>query len=139
MATSSVLCAHDASFAAGLLEAMAQVAVGQVSVLLVAYDTNYPEPLFSKRPLPDTFGVGLVLSPRQSTRSQARWSLDPLACFTQSPADRMQGTELEDMRAGIPAARCLPLIQHIGTSHTGQIVLDYLHELQLAVQVSPCN
>ncbi|MBA3058681.1 beta-ketoacyl synthase chain length factor, partial [Rhodoferax sp.] len=45
MASSSVLCAHDGSFAAGLLEAMVQVMLEQTPVLLVAYDTDYPEPL----------------------------------------------------------------------------------------------
>jgi len=47
----------------------------QTAVLLVAYDTDYPEPLRSVRPLPDTFGVGLVLAPRRSERSLAQWRL----------------------------------------------------------------
>ena len=139
MASSSVLCAHDASFSAGLLEAMTQVAVEQVPVLLVAYDTNYPEPLFSKRPLPDTFGVAVVLSPKQGSHSQALWSLDPLTCFTAAPADRMDNAELESLRSSIPAARCLPLIRRVGSRRTGPVVLDYLQKLQLAVQVSPCD
>ena len=139
MTTSSVLCAHDASFSAGLLEAMTQVAVEQVPVLLVAYDTNYPEPLFSKRPIPDTFGVAVVLSPKQGRRSQALWSLDPLTCFTTSAADRMDNAPLERLRSSIPAARCLPLIQRVGSQRTGRVVLDYLKKLQLAVQVSPCD
>ena len=138
MASSSVLCAHDASFSAGLLEAMTQVAVEQIPVLLVAYDTNYPEPLFAKRPLSDTFGVAVVLSPKQSQRSQALWSLDPLTCFTTSAADRMDDAELESLRSSIPAARCLPLIQYVGSQRTGPVVLDYLLNLQLALQVSPC-
>lgn len=139
MASSSVLCARDGSFSAGLLEAMTQVAVEQVSVLLVAYDTNYPEPLFSKRPLPDTFGVALVLSPARGARSQARWSLNPRNCFTQSEADRMGDPALEQLRASIPAARCLPLIQGTGSERSGTVVLDYLQNLQLALQLSPCH
>ena len=43
MATASVLCAHDASFAAGLLEAMTQCVVDACPVLLVVYDTDYPQ------------------------------------------------------------------------------------------------
>ena len=42
---SNVLCAYDASFCAGLLEALTQVAVDRIPLLLVAYDTEYPEPL----------------------------------------------------------------------------------------------
>src|SRR5450830_1017928 len=46
MTPSSVLCAHDASFGAGLLEAMSQVSVDQTRCVLVAADTNYPEPMY---------------------------------------------------------------------------------------------
>ena len=139
MASSSVLCAHDASFAAGLLEAMTQVVVEQRAVLLVAYDTDYPEPLRSVRPLPDTFGVGLVLAPHRSECSLARWTLEPAACFTGKAASRLDDSKLEQVRKSIPAARCLPLLRSIATKSSGEVVLDYLHDLQLAVQVAPCR
>ena len=139
MASSSVLCARDASFAAGLLEAMTQVAVEQTPVLLVAYDTDYPEPLYSVRPLPDTFGVGLVLAPRRSERSLALWTLDPAACLTTRPADQLDDDALEQIRRGIPAARCLPLLCGVARQDAGEVVLDYLDGLRLAVQVTPCR
>src|SRR5580704_17753538 len=44
-AASNAICAFDASFAAGLLEAVTQVVVDQTRVLLVAYDAPYPQPL----------------------------------------------------------------------------------------------
>lgn len=138
MATSSVLCAYDASFAAGLLEAMTQVVVEQTAVLLVAYDTDYPEPLRSVRPLPDTFGVALVLAPRHSERSLAQWTLTPATCLTGASATAMADSALEQLRAGIPAARCLPLLRSVATRDAGEVVLDYLDGLQLAVQVAPC-
>lgn len=62
-AASSVLCAFDASFGAGLLEALTQVVVEGTPVLLVAYDIGYPEPLRTVRPIPDAFGVAMVLAP----------------------------------------------------------------------------
>ena len=139
MASSSVLCARDASFGAGLLEAMTQVAVDQTAVLLVAYDTDYPEPLHSVRPLPDTFGVGLVLAPCRSDRSLARWTLDPVACFSGTAADRLDDDALEQVRSSIPAARCLPLLCSVAKQVSGEVVLDYLEGLQLAVQVTPCR
>jgi Beta-ketoacyl synthase, N-terminal domain len=139
MATSSVLCAHDASFAAGLLEAMTQVVVEQTAVLLVAYDTDYPEPLRSVRPLPDTFGVGLVLAPQRSERSLAQWTLDPTACFTAMAADVLENHAFEKVRHSIPAARCLPLLRSVATQSVGKVVLDYLKDLRLAVQVMPCG
>ena len=139
MASSSVLCARDASFAAGLLEAMTQVVIEQTSVLLVAYDTDYPEPLHSVRPEPDTFGVGLVLAPKRSERSLARWTLEPAACFTSTAADRLDDRALEQVRSSIPAARCLPLLRSVAVQSQGEVVLDYLEGLQLAVQVAPCR
>ncbi|HQR98250.1 MULTISPECIES: beta-ketoacyl synthase chain length factor [unclassified Polaromonas] len=138
MATSSVLCAHDGSFAAGLLEAMTQAVVDQTAVLLVAYDTDYPEPLHSVRPLPDSFGVALVLAPQPSECSLAKWTLAPATCLTGASATAMTGSALEQLRASIPAARCLPLLRSVATQEAGEIVLDYLDGLQLAVQVSPC-
>ena len=139
MASSSVLCARDGSFAAGLLEAMTQVAVEDTAVLLVAYDTDYPEPLRSVRPLPDSFGVALVLAPRQSKYSLASWTLDPAACLTQSDADCMDDGALEQVRRSIPAARCLPLLCKVARQGSGTVVLDYLNPLQLAVQMTPCR
>jgi hypothetical protein len=139
MASSSVLCARDASFAAGLLEAMTQVVVEQTAVLLVAYDTDYPEPLRSVRPLPDTFGAGLVLAPQRSERSLASWTLAPASCFTGAAADRLDDDALEQVRSSIPAARCLPLLRSVAMQSSGAVVLDYLQGLQLAVKVTPCR
>lgn len=138
MVSSSVLCAFDGSFAAGLLEAMAQVMLEQTAVLLVAYDTDYPEPLRSVRPVPDTFGVGLVLAPRRSERSLAQWRLAPAVCLTGAPAQRLEDDALERLRSSIPAARCLPLLRSVAAQSQGDVVLDYLAGLQLAVQVAPC-
>src|ERR1035437_31687 len=53
MTTSSVLSAFDASFGAGLLEALTQVVVDDTRTVLLACDTAYPEPLHSARPIPD--------------------------------------------------------------------------------------
>ena len=43
--------------------------VDEESVLLVAYDTEYPEPMRSTRPIPDAFGAALVLTPQKERRS----------------------------------------------------------------------
>ncbi|MFI5445038.1 beta-ketoacyl synthase chain length factor [Polaromonas sp. UC242_47] len=137
MASSSVLCARDASFAAGLLEAMTQVVMEQTAVLLVAYDTDYPEPLHSVRPVPDTLGVGLVLAPQRSERSLAQWTLTPDTCFTSVMPDGLDDPALEQVRQSIPAARCLPLLRSVAAQRSGVLVLDYLEGLQLAVNVAP--
>ncbi|MBI5907944.1 MAG: beta-ketoacyl synthase chain length factor [Burkholderiales bacterium] len=138
MASSSVLCARDASFAAGLLEAMTQAVVDDTPVLLVAYDTDYPEPLRSKRPVPDTMGVALVISPRRSARSAARISLGGINYLTSTAADTLDNAALERLRQTIPAACALPLLQAIAKQRAGPLVLTYLDGMQLAVEVAPC-
>jgi len=138
MATSSVLCARDAGFAAGLLEAMTQCAVEDRAVLLVVYDTEYPEPLFSKRPLPDTMGVALVIAPRRSDRSVASIALDSGDYMTTSAADTMAEPALEALRQSIPAARGLPLLECIARKQSRTVVLAYLDGAQCKVEVAPC-
>ena len=136
MAGSSVLCARDASFAAGLLEAMTQAVVDDSPVLLVAYDTDYPEPLHSKRPIPDTMGVALVLLPRRSARSVARITLGGTSFLTSAPADTMDDAALEMLRQTLPVARALPLLQTIAKQQAAALVLAYLDGTQLAVEVA---
>ena len=137
--SSSVLCAYDGSFAAGLLEAMTQVQVEDRAVLLVAYDTDYPEPLHSKRPIPDTLGVALVLSPQRSPRSLACITIAVANYLTTAAANRLDNAALEFVRQTIPAARALPLLQAIAAKQAAALVLDYLDGSQLALEVTPCD
>jgi hypothetical protein len=132
---STVLCAFDSSFCAGLLESLTQVSVDREPVLLVAYDTEYPEPIHGKRPLPDAFGIALVLTPVHSERAIARLE----AGLEQARADCLQDPRLELMRRSIPAARGLPLMRQMALGQTGRVVLDYLDAWNLAVKVSPCR
>ncbi len=137
MCSSSVLCAYDGSFAAGLLEAMTQAVVDDGPVLLVAYDSDYPEPLRSKRPVPDTMGVALVLSPRHSARSQARITLQGTRFLTAAAAHTMDDAAQELLRQAIPAARALPLLQAIARKQAMSLALDYLDGARLALEVAP--
>jgi hypothetical protein len=133
---STVLCAHDGSFGAGLLEALAQVEADARPVLLVAYDTRYPEPLFGLRPIPDAFGVALLLTPARQAARIGRISLDPAACLTHSPADRCIDPAMEQLRAGIPAARSLPLLRALARGEAGKVTLDYMDGLRLQVTIA---
>lgn len=135
METASVLCAHDASFGAGLLEALAQVAVDRVPVLLIAADTAYPEPLHAARPIPDEFAVGLLLSPTQGPGSIARIG----AALSGLPPTTMADPALDVLRSAIPAARSLPLLEAIARGNTAGLVLDYLAHSRIAVDVAPCG
>ncbi len=132
-ASSTALCAFDGSFAVGLLEAMTLAAVDGAPALLVAYETGYPEPLHEKRPIPDAFGVALLLDPRPPPRPRPRITLT----LTDAEADRMPEPPLEALRTAIPAARCLPLMRHLARGEVGVATLDYL-ERRIQVEVSEC-
>lgn len=136
IAASTALCAHDGSFAAGLLEALALVMADRIPVLLCAYETPYPEPLHAKRPFPDSFGVALVLTPAVTPNARARLSVS--LCQT-AAADRLPDQQLEALRAALPAARSLPLLRLLARREPGSVVLDYLGEQRLAVEVLECR
>jgi hypothetical protein len=133
-AAGNVLCAHDASFGAGLLEALTQVVVDRTPVLLVAYDVGYPPPLGTVRPIPDAFGIALVLEP-VGLGGGSRIT----ATLTDAAAGQMSDSQLEAMRRSIPAARSLPLLAKLARRESGRVVLDYLDNLRLAVEVSECH
>lgn len=132
---STSLCGHDASFAAGLLEAMAQVTVDNRAVLLVAYDVPYPEPLRKVRPIVDTFGVGMILSPTSNEATIAR--LEMALTLPRRPATTMLSPDLERLRQGIPAARALPLLAALAKKDRASIVLDYVAEPALVARIEP--
>jgi hypothetical protein len=135
MASSTSLCAYDASFGAGLLEACALAQAGREPVLLIAYDAPYPEPLRAKRPVPDAFGAALLLAPAASAASLARLSL----ATTGREPDRLPDPALEALRREVPTARALPLLARVARGEPGEAVLEYLQGLSLAVTVSPCS
>lgn len=134
-ATSSVLCAYDGSFGAGLLEALTQVVVDRIPCLMIAGDTSYPQPLQATRPIPDAFGIALALTPTRSERSiaQVRVSL------VDGDADTMENRDLENLRMSIPAARSLPLLCALARREATTLTLDYLDNRRLAVGVVPCS
>ncbi|MBS1137598.1 MAG: hypothetical protein H6R11_1552 [Proteobacteria bacterium] len=137
MAPSTSLCAYDASFAAGLLEAAAQVTADGVEVALIAYDMPYPEPLHAVRPIPEAFGVALVLAPQAGAGALACLDI-ALNHATAGAPSRMDAAALEALRAGVPAARSLPLLAALARGGAGEVVLDYLAGSNLRVNMSPC-
>lgn len=134
MAPTTSLCAYDATFAAGLLEAACQAASTQSRCLLVAYDTAYPEPLYALRPIPHAFGVAMVLSPVKTEKT--RYSL-ALALGDAAPGV-LSDPALEQLRTSVPAARSLPLLGALACGEPGAVVIDYLPGLSLGVEASPC-
>ena len=134
MAPCQVLCAFDASFGAGLLDAIGQVVVDHLPTLLIAYDSEYPEPLHSKRTVPDCGGVALLLSPGRTARSLAQIEVTP----TGAPAEVLVDAGLEALRLAIPAMRSLPLLVNLAQGKSGSVCLDYLTPMQLNVHLQLC-
>ncbi len=134
MAPCQVICAYDASFGAGLLDALGQVVVDRQTTLLIAYDSEYPEPLFAMRPVPDCAGIGLVLAPDRTPRSLAQITVRPTAAVAEPLAD----AALESLRIAIPALRALPLLHRLALGEGGSLVVDYLPPMQLSIALQPC-
>jgi hypothetical protein len=134
MAPCQVICAYDGSFGAGLIDALGQVVLDRQPTLLIAYDSEYPEPLFAKRPVPDVAGVSLLLTPERSERSLASISVTP----DTGTAEQLADPALETLRVAIPALRALPLLQKLARGEAGEVCLDYLSPMQLKVDIRLC-
>ncbi len=131
MESSTSLCAYDATFAAGLLEAATMAIFSGKRCLLIAYDTAYPEPLYTLRPIPYAMGIAMVLNPVKTPAARARLTLN----LSTSAATTMPETDLEALRTRIPAARSLPLMQLLAKETAGSVVIEYLDTLNLAIGV----
>jgi hypothetical protein len=135
-APSTSLCCHDASFAAGLLDAASQVAVDGNPVALIVYDHPYPAPLSAARPIGAAFGAALVLAPQASAGAIA--VLDIEFEPHQAAATRMRDAGLEALRAGVPAARCMPLLAALARGPRESVILEYVAGAHLRMTVTPC-
>jgi hypothetical protein len=136
-APSTSLCCHDASFAAGLLEAVSQVAVSGAPIALIAYDHPYPEPLNAVRPIQGAFGTAMVLAPHASERAVAALDVDFMPQEAEASCAANPG--LEQLRTRVPAARCLPLLAALARRSRETVRLEYVAGAHLSVAVTPCS
>jgi len=137
-APSTIVSAFNGSFAAGLLEALAQLAAGDCDeILVICYDIPYPPPIREARPILDAMGVGLLLSHTDSA--------DALAVIDARLVDErvppMHDDALEHLRLGIPVARALPLLAGVAGAAAGKgrqhCILEYLPGAHLAIDIRP--
>ncbi len=135
--SSTSLCAYDASFAAGLIDAAAQVAVEQKPVALVAYDHPYPQPLHAKRPLAGSFAAALILTPERG--ASARAALDIEIARGSAPVTVVADAALEALRTSVPAARCIPLLAALARGASETVAIEYVGGSRLAIGVAPCR
>ena len=129
---STSLCAFDGSFSMGLLEAATQALTAMAPVLLIAYDTPYPEPLRTTRPIRHSMGVALVVSHQRTNATVASLQVS----LGRARPSVMPEPHLEALRINVPAARCLPLLRAIaGGENNAELALDLFDNQQLLVKV----
>jgi len=131
----TALCAYDASFAAGLLDAVAQANAEDRPIALIAYDLPYPEPLNTVRPIVSLFGTALVLSPRAADHSLARLTIALRRAENESTP--MPDPALEKLRRGNPAARSLPLLAALARHAAETVAVEYMGGKHLMVELAP--
>lgn len=131
------LCAHDSSFGAGLLEAAVQAVAGGAPVALIAYDHAYPQPLHAVRPIAASFGAALVLLQAPGGRCMAALDVEFVADGT-GGATPMTDAALETVRAGVPAARSLPLLAALARGGAHKLTIECGSGAHLAIEVASC-
>lgn len=119
---STAIAAHDATFAAGLIEAMTMVHETDSEVLLIAYDDPLPFPLAERRAISAPFACALVFTrTSELAASTVRVEIDATIAET-----RLSDKRLEALRTGNPAARALPLLAAMARAEVGHVAIPYL-------------
>lgn len=129
---------HDATWAASLLAAMADVVTEGRPVLLCAYDHPLPPPLDAQRPLIAPFGAGLVLVPDLPPAGAlasiaVRHRPGPAPSTVVEP--RVEA--LRPLAEGNPAGRVLRLLEALACGEAAACPAPYL-DGHLEVLVAPC-
>ena len=119
----------------GWIDALGQLSCDGGELLLVAYDSEYPEPLHACRPVPDAAGAAFWLGTerREHSLGSLRTTLVPDA------PDAMALAALDALRTDFPALRCLPLLERIARRDERPVAIDYLAPQRLRVQFTPAD
>jgi Beta-ketoacyl synthase, N-terminal domain len=136
MQASSALSAAEGSFAAGLLEALAQCTADERAALLVAYDIEACGALASTAVSRGLLATALVIAPRAGTRSLARlvWSLQPGVGTAAAPR-----SAAAQALAGNAMAPCLPLFEALACGGHEPVLLPLSSSLSLRVELVPAS
>lgn len=130
---STAISAHDASFAAGWIEAALMAGETRAPVLLVAYDHPLPPPLDEKRHLATPFACALLLD--GDTETGDALALVELRFANGATETRLEDPLLEALRRGNPAARALPLLALLARCESGRVALPYVTDSMLGLDV----
>jgi len=127
---------HDATFASGLLNAVAHVAMRGAPVLFCAYDAPLPPPLAATRATSLPFAAALVLTPARDAASRAAITLvyDTEGALPEPPATPLRAA-LEEAN---PVARGLKLLEALAMRRAARLTLPLLEDARLELEVTPC-
>jgi hypothetical protein len=132
---STSLCAHDGSFAAGLLDAAVQATVDRRPVALIAYDLSYPAPLSTARLIDSVFCVSLVLRPASDGGALA--SLRIRTRHDNGAPTVLAEPTLEEIRTGNPTARSLTLLAALAGASPTTVRIPSTPGMLLEITVAP--
>jgi hypothetical protein len=131
-ALTTTVSAYDASFTAGLIEAVALARDRDSDVLLVVYDAVAPQPLAAKRPLALTAGVAMIIAP------VAGGAAGHLGIGFDGAAETpCANPALEPLRLGNPALRALPLLELVAAARAGTVVVRGTGSLLVSLRYAP--
>jgi hypothetical protein len=131
---STSLCAHDASFAAAIIESVTQVMSTDKPVLLLAHDLKYPEPLNGVRPVMGTFSVAMLM--RKARGLASKFEIDVSIAPRDAEVTTHTDPAIEALRTHNPAARSLPLLAALANAKPVAVTIENNNggRLQLAVR-----
>jgi len=133
MRASVALCGYDASFAAGLLEAAAQLDADDVPVLLVAYDLPYPGPLRAVRDIAEPLAVALLFARAPGVAPLGAWRVALASGAAATPLPRSLPAPLLTN----PAAHALALLAAGARCEATSMTIAYLDSCHLNVELQP--
>jgi hypothetical protein len=136
-AATSLGC-YDATFAAALLKAVAELRVEGKPVMLCVYDAPFPEPLARVRPIPAPFAVGLVLVPEPNGRELMRIDIGYRAAPSDPAIEAPLQPALHALWRGNPACRALRLLEHIARAEAG-VGSAGLLDGRVDISMRPCQ
>ena len=133
-APSTSLAVFDDIFSAGLLEAATQLVCNKKDVLLVTYEMVPPAVFNNFRQIPAPFACALRLTGVED--ANCKFVLDLSLLEEANEISSMTDTGLESLRKANSAARALPLLACLAKQQQASIVLPYLSNGALKVDVT---
>ncbi|WP_372590765.1 beta-ketoacyl synthase chain length factor [Guyparkeria sp.] len=131
----TAIAAHGETAAVGLLEAAMQAVLEHRPVLYVVHDLPFPEPLCQVEPIPEAMAIALVLAPGGASSDDRLELVHTSNC--EYCDNTMDEAGWEHLRASVPAARLLPLLDAMARGESRSLFLGLDSAAGLALTYKP--